>query len=163
MAVKKVKKVVKKVAKAAVKKAAPKAAAKKKVAVKKTATKAVKSVKPAKETAAINIKKMSAVSKPFSKSQVATELCDQAGISKKQAGAVMEVLRNIMVAHVRPGACGVYKAPGMFKVVVTQKPARKARKGISPFTGEEITFKAKPAYKAIKIRPLKQLKEVVNK
>ena len=161
MAVKKVKakaKAVKKVAKAAVKKTAPKSTTKKS-AVKKTATKAVKATKES----AINIKKMGAVSKPFSKSQVASELCEQTGISKKQAGAVMEVLRNIMVAHVRPGACGVYKAPGMFKVAVTQKPARKARKGVSPFTGEEITFKAKPAYKAIKIRPLKQLKEVVNK
>ena len=35
----------------------------------------------------------------------------------------------------------------------------KARKGINPFTGEETVFKAKPASIAVKIRPLKKLKE----
>ena len=40
-----------------------------------------------------------------------------------------------------------------------KKPARKARKGINPFTKEETVFKAKPASIAVKIRPLKKLKE----
>ena len=40
-----------------------------------------------------------------------------------------------------------------------KKPARKARKGINPFTGEETMFKAKPASIAVKVRPLKKLKE----
>ena len=36
---------------------------------------------------------------------------------------------------------------------------RKARKGINPFTGEATVFKAKPASIAVKVRPLKKLKE----
>ena len=36
----------------------------------------------------------------------------------------------------------------------------KARKGINPFTKEEVMFKAKPATTGVKIRPLKKLKEM---
>ena len=47
------------------------------------------------------------------------------------------------------------------KVQVVRKPATKARKGINPFTGEETVFKAKPARKAVKVLPLKGLKDMV--
>ena len=47
------------------------------------------------------------------------------------------------------------------KVTRVNKPATKARKGINPFTGEETTFKAKPARNVVKVRPLKGLKEMV--
>ena len=47
----------------------------------------------------------------------------------------------------------------MLKITTVKKPARKARKGINPFTGEETVFKAKPASIAVKVRPLKKLKE----
>jgi len=48
------------------------------------------------------------------------------------------------------------------KVVTVKKPARRARKGINPFTGEETVFKAKPASTQVKIRPLKKLKEMAE-
>ena len=41
-------------------------------------------------------------------------------------------------------------------------PATKARKGINPFTGEQTVFKAKPARRVIKIRPLKKLKNMAG-
>ena len=47
------------------------------------------------------------------------------------------------------------------QVTVVRKPATKARKGINPFTGEETVFKAKPARNVVKIRPLKNLKDMV--
>jgi nucleoid DNA-binding protein len=43
-----------------------------------------------------------------------------------------------------------------------KKPARPARKGVNPFTGEEVMFKAKPAHKVIKIKALKKLKEMTE-
>ena len=52
--------------------------------------------------------------------------------------------------------------PGLIKVQVKQKPATKARKGINPFTGEETTFKAKPARRVVKVTPLKKLKEMAE-
>ena len=47
------------------------------------------------------------------------------------------------------------------KIKVVRKPATKARKGINPFTGEETTFKAKPARNVVKVLPLKGLKDMV--
>jgi len=52
--------------------------------------------------------------------------------------------------------------PGLLKISAVKKPAKKARKGINPFTGEETMFKAKPASIALKIRPLKKLKEMAE-
>jgi hypothetical protein len=45
------------------------------------------------------------------------------------------------------------------KIMVITKPATKARMGINPFTKLEQMFKAKPARKVIKVRPLKALKD----
>ena len=47
------------------------------------------------------------------------------------------------------------------KIVKLHKPRRAARKGVNPFTGEEMMFKAKPAHNIVKVRPLKSLKEMV--
>jgi len=44
---------------------------------------------------------------------------------------------------------------------VVKKPARKASKGINPFTAEEMMFKAKPASKTVKVVALKGLQDMV--
>jgi nucleoid DNA-binding protein len=56
---------------------------------------------------------------------------------------------------------GSFVVPGFAKFVVVKKKATKARKGINPFTGEETVFKAKPARKVIKARPVKAAKDAV--
>ena len=43
-----------------------------------------------------------------------------------------------------------------------RKPATKARKGVNPFTKEEVMFKAKPASTVVKVRPLKGLKDMAG-
>jgi hypothetical protein len=52
-------------------------------------------------------------------------------------------------------------APGFAKFVVVKKPATKERKGVNPFTGLPAVFKAKPARKIVKARPVKAVKDVV--
>jgi len=56
---------------------------------------------------------------------------------------------------------GVFTVPGLMKIKVVRKPATKARKGINPFTGVEMMFKAKPARNVVKVQALKGLKEMV--
>ncbi len=51
---------------------------------------------------------------------------------------------------------------GLMNIMVIQKPATKAHKGINPFTKQEQMFKAKPARKVIKVRPLKALKDTAK-
>ncbi|MGI9215039.1 MAG: HU family DNA-binding protein, partial [Gammaproteobacteria bacterium] len=50
--------------------------------------------------------------------------------------------------------------PGAFKIVVRKIPAKKARKGINPFTGQPAVFQAKPASRKVKIIALKSLKDM---
>src|SRR6201999_121431 len=56
---------------------------------------------------------------------------------------------------------GLFLVPGFAKFVVFKKPATKARKGTNPFTGEEMMFKAKPARKIVRARPVKAAKDAV--
>ena len=56
---------------------------------------------------------------------------------------------------------GVFLVPGFAKFVVIKKPATKARKGTNPFTGEPMMFKAKPARKIVRARPVKAAKDAV--
>ena len=66
--------------------------------------------------------------------------------------ALREQIRSDLKAHQK------FTMPGLFKVKVVHKPAVKERKGVNPFTGEEMHFKGKPARRVVKIMPLKELK-----
>ena len=139
----------------ATKKAAPKKkAAAKKPAAKKTAAKKVVAAAPKKATAAVTTK--------LSKSQVLTSIADATELSRKQVGAVFDELESLVARSIGKKGLGEFTLPGLLKIITVKKPARKARKGINPFTGEETTFKAKPASIAVKVRPLKKLKAFVE-
>jgi len=98
--------------------------------------------------------------KPFSKSQFIAAIVERTGIARKDVVAMMETVPHIVGAHLQKGGPEIFSWPGMFKIVVIKKPATKARQGINPFTGESMMFKAKPASRRVKVRPLKQLKEM---
>lgn len=120
--------------------------------------------KTAKRAASTTAKKAptTAVKSALNKSQIMTTIADSTELSKKEISAVFDELSTLMHRHLRKGGAGEFTVPGLMKCVVKRKPATKARKGINPFTGEEIMFKAKPARNIVKIRPLKKLKEMVE-
>ena len=95
-----------------------------------------------------------------SKSEVVAQICKDADLSRKQVAAVFESLNGIIKKSLRSN--GVFTLPGLLKMKVVKKPATKARKGINPFTKEEVMFKAKPASKKVRLLPLKSLKTLVN-
>jgi nucleoid DNA-binding protein len=105
--------------------------------------------------------KATAISDPYSKTQTLAEIASNTGLSKRDVASVVEELSSIIERHIKKGACGKFTMPGLFKIQTTRKPATKARKGINPFTKEEVMFKAKPARTVIKIRPLKKMKDMV--
>ena len=140
----------------------------KKTAVKKTvAKKAVAKKAPAKAAAKAPVKKApakktTAIAERYNKTQMLTEIAENTELSKKQVQAVLDELSDLIERHVKKRAVGEFVLPGLLKISAVKKPAKKARKGINPFTGEETTFKAKPASIALKIRPLKKLKEMAE-
>ena len=101
-----------------------------------------------------------AIASRYSKTQILTEIADSTDLSRKDVGAVIDELSSIIERHIKKRACGEFVLPGMLKITTVKKPKRPARKGINPFTGEETVFKAKPASIAVKVRPLKKLKEM---
>jgi nucleoid DNA-binding protein len=135
--------------------AASKATAKKAPAKKAPAKKAEAPAKAAKK-AGLSVKER------FSKSDILNHISAQTELSRKQVTAVLDELSAVIEAHVGKKGPGEFVLPGLLKVVTVKKPARKARKGINPFTGEETTFAAKPASIQVKVRPLKKLKEMVE-
>ena len=99
--------------------------------------------------------------KPMTKSEIVSGIADKTGLTKKDVNSVFEAIAVQIKKSLGRSGAGAYTMPGLMKLVVQRKPATKARKGINPFTGEETMFKAKPARNIVKIRPLKNLKEMV--
>jgi nucleoid DNA-binding protein len=95
----------------------------------------------------------------MSKSQLIDRIATATELSKREVKNVMESLTD--VGHKELKKNGVFLLPGFAKFVVVKKPATKARKGVNPFTGEEMMFKAKPARKIVRARPVKAAKEAV--
>ena len=110
---------------------------------------------------AAKAKKAAVGSKPPSKSELLTSIAGETGLSRKQVGSVFDALAGEMERNLGGRGSGKFVVPGLMKVTVIKKPATKARKGINTFTKEETVFKAKPARKVVKIRPMKALKSMV--
>jgi len=96
----------------------------------------------------------------FTKSQILDTIAESTALSRKQVGSVLDELTNVIEGHIKKRAVGEFVLPGILKISTIRKPATKARKGINPFTKEEVMFKAKPAKTVVKVRPLKKLKEM---
>lgn len=107
-------------------------------------------------------KKVTALKKPMTKAVMISEISENTGLNKKQVNSVIDELAVIIERHIKKRAPGKFILPGLIKIQVKRKPATKARKGINPFTGEEMTFKAKPARRVVKVTPLKKLKEMAE-
>jgi DNA-binding protein HU-beta len=102
-----------------------------------------------------------ALTKMMSKSQLIQEIADKHpnNISRKDVKAVIESLATIGYKELKKS--GAFLVPGFAKFVVIKKPATKERSGINPFTKEPTIFKAKPARKIVRARPVKAAKDAV--
>jgi nucleoid DNA-binding protein len=107
-------------------------------------------------------KKMPVIKDPMTKSGMIKTITDCTTIPKRDVVAVLECLTQVIESHIKSRGPGVFVMQGLMKISVVKKPARAARKGINPFTGEEIMIKARPAYKTVKIKALKKLKAMVD-
>ena len=95
----------------------------------------------------------------LSKTALIQTIADDLDMTRKDVKAVLETLATVGYKEMKKN--GEFMLPGFAKFVVVKKPATKARKGINPFTKEPTVFKAKPARKIIKARPVKAAKDAV--
>ena len=77
---------------------------------------------------------------------------------------MLDALSNEIGKAIGKGGPGQFAIPGLCKIVVQHKPATPARKGVpNPFKpGETMDVAAKPARNVVKVRPLKNLKDMVS-
>lgn len=106
--------------------------------------------------------KATAVRQKMTKSQILAEVAENTGLSKKEVGGVLDELGVVIERHIKKRAVGEFTLSGLLKIKTVKKPARKARKGINPFTGEETFFKAKPASTSVRVTALKKLKDMAQ-
>jgi DNA-binding protein HU-beta len=95
----------------------------------------------------------------MTKSQLIEKIATENELAKKDVKGVLEALAS--VGHKELKKNGVFLVPGLAKFIVIKKPATKARQGINPFTKEPTMFKAKPARKIVRARPVKATKDAV--
>ena len=140
------------------KKAAAKKAVKKKVVAKKKVA-----AKKAPAKTAVAPKKLTAIKTKHTKAQVLQAIADETAIAKKDVAAVFTALGDLIERHIKRNGSGEFQIPDTgVKIRRVKKPARKARMGRNPATGEEIKIAAKPAQTTVKVTALKSLKDKVS-
>jgi nucleoid DNA-binding protein len=102
------------------------------------------------------------IKEKYTKTQIVSDIAESTGLTRRQVAAVIDELGDVIERHIKKKAVGAFVLPGLLKIATIRKPATKERKGINPFTGEEATFKARPARTVVKVRPLKRLKEMAQ-
>ena len=101
------------------------------------------------------------MAKVMSKSELVQIIADLHSDKLKRTDVKNVIESLATVGHKELKKTGAFLMPGFAKFVVIKKPATKARKGINPFTKEPTVFKAKPARKVLKARPVKAAKDAV--
>jgi len=123
--------------------------------------------KPAKKSAKKPARKAApkapqSIKSVLTKSALVAHLADAAKVAAKDVRALLAALEETIHASISKKGPRTFVLPGLLKITVTNVPAKKARKGINPFTGEPATFKAKPATVKVKVRPMKKLKDAAR-
>jgi DNA-binding protein HU-beta len=91
------------------------------------------------------------MAKALSKSQLVTAIAEKAGISKKQAGEILDHLAELAYENAKD----TFTLPGIGKLVLKNRAARVGR---NPKTGEAIQI---PAKRVLKFRIAKAAKDAI--
>ena len=99
------------------------------------------------------------IKEALTKSGLIAHIAEVSEVAAKDVRAVLAALEGAMSASVSKKGVGQFTLPGMMKITASKVAAKPKRKGINPFTKEEVWFAAKPASIKLKVRPLKKLKD----
>ena len=102
-----------------------------------------------------------ATQKPMTKTEIYAALSETTGLTKEQVAGLFDELAKLIGKNLGVDGPGTFAIPSLLQIKVVRKPATEERKGINPFTKEEMVIKAKPAKNVVKVVALKGLKELV--
>ena len=104
-----------------------------------------------------------AAKKAPTKTEILQSLATATDLTKKQVAAVLEALTEEVRKNRSSRGAGIFTLPGLLKIEKKKVPARPAQKGVkNPFTGELQDRPAKPAYNKVKVRALRNLKDMAK-
>ncbi len=107
--------------------------------------------------------KQTAVKERQTKAQIIAEISEATGVTKTDVKAVLVSLGQQAQRHLKARSCGEFMVPELgVKLKRVKKPATKERQGRNPFTGEEITIKAKKASTSVRAVALKACKDMAE-
>lgn len=128
------------------------------MAVKKKAAKKAAAKKAAPAAPAVK-----AITTKQTKTQIIAALAESTELSKKDVANVMSALGDMIEAHMKRRGSGEFTIPDTgVKIRRVKKPARKARMGRNPATGEAMKIAAKPASTVVRVTALKALKDTIG-
>ena len=101
--------------------------------------------------------------KPMTKSELLNAISDQTDLKRREVSGVLDSLSAQISKSLGRRGAGSFTLPGLIKIEKKKVPARKARRGVpNPFRpGELMDIAAKPATTKVKVRALKNLKDMV--
>jgi len=100
--------------------------------------------------------------KPPTKTEIITNIATATELTKRDVAAVLEALGDEIKKSLAARGPGAFTLPGLVKIEKKKIPAQPAKKNwLNPFTKELQDRPAKPASTKVKVRPLKNLKDMV--
>merc|ERR1711941_111897 len=87
-------------------------------------------------------------------------VAESTGMKPRDVKGALEAYVGVAVDQIKKN--GSFKLCGALNLKLKKTPAKPARKGVNPFTKEPCVFKAKPASKTVKVRPLRKFKNLIN-
>ena len=107
-------------------------------------------------------KPVKAIAAKQTKTQIITNISEQTGLTRKNVSDVFAALGDLVEGHMKKRGSGEFTIPETgVKIRRVKKPARKARMGRNPATGEPMKIAAKPAQTVVRVTALKALKDTV--
>lgn len=95
--------------------------------------------------------------------EILQALAEQTNLTRVQVEGLFDALNDIIEGHMKKRGSGEITIPKTgIKIRRIKKKATKARKMVSPLTGQEVTIAAKPARYTVKLSALKTLKEMIE-
>lgn len=82
-------------------------------------------------------------------------------VSTAAVGDVLEAMAEVCAVQLKTNSSVI--VPGLVRIALVKKAAMPERQGVNPFTKLQVTYKAKPESVAIKMKPVKTLKDAVTK
>merc|ERR1712118_590843 len=86
--------------------------------------------------------------KSMTQTGVLQSVAETTGLKTKDVRGVVDAFMGVALAQVKK--CGSFKVAGMLNMKLKNRPARKAKRGVNPFTKEPCVFKARPASKTVR-------------